>query len=288
ARRAGQDRGLPQCPRGRGAASPRRAPRHGRDRSAALHLRAHGPLAREEPPAQARRLVPPRGSGSAQFRARSLKITHGGGCESPTARARGADTQTDTILLKVFRSAVALCFLGDTAGLQKGPAASFGESFASSINQGRQRARVVAALQNGGETWAELGRAARELPEAVAVVDVPIDDRHAPDPELGLGVPRSDRDVVEQAEAHRATGQRVVAGRADEPEADPLHGLERTTSREERRLPACLRGDRVRVEQGRSLDRLEPVEIRRLVTALYLFTRGRPALDDVERLQQGL
>ena len=62
---------------------------------------------------------------------------------------------------------MALCFLGDTAGLQKGPAASFGESFASSINQGRQRARVVAALQNGGETWAELGRAARELPEAV-------------------------------------------------------------------------------------------------------------------------
>ena len=129
---------------------------------------------------------------------------------------------------------------------------------------------------------------AEDLLGAVAVVDVPIDDRHAPDPELGLRVPRSDRDVVEQAEAHRAAGQRVVAGRADEREAAPLHGLECTPRREERRLPAGLRRDRVRVEEGRSLERLEPVEVRELVTALYLFTRGRPALDDVERLQQGL
>ena len=43
--------------RGRGAPAPRRAPRDGRDRAAPLHLGAHGPLAREEPAAQARRLV---------------------------------------------------------------------------------------------------------------------------------------------------------------------------------------------------------------------------------------
>ena len=38
--------------RGRGSAPPRRAPGHGRDRPAAVHLGAHGPLAREEPPAR--------------------------------------------------------------------------------------------------------------------------------------------------------------------------------------------------------------------------------------------
>jgi hypothetical protein len=36
------------------------------------------------------------------------------------------------------------------------------------------------------------------------------------------------------------------------------------------------------------VDRLEPVEVRGLVTAFYLFTRGRPALDDVERLEERL
>src|SRR6185437_1379993 len=36
------------------------------------------------------------------------------------------------------------------------------------------------------------------------------------------------------------------------------------------------------------VDRLEPVEVRGLVAALYLFTRGRPALDDVEGRQERL
>ena len=42
------------------------APRHRRDRAAPLHLRAHRPLARQEPPAQARRVLAPRGSRAAQ------------------------------------------------------------------------------------------------------------------------------------------------------------------------------------------------------------------------------
>jgi len=40
--------------------------------------------------------------------------------DHPPASGRVVDTHINTILLKVFRSAVALCFLGDTAGLQKG------------------------------------------------------------------------------------------------------------------------------------------------------------------------
>src|SRR5205823_6069218 len=54
------------------------------------------------------------------------------------------------------------------------------------------------------------------------------------------------------------------------------------------RLPARLRGDRVRVKEGGSLDRLEPVEVRRLVAALYLFTRSGAHFDHVEGLQQRL
>ena len=61
-RRARRDRRAALRPRGRGAAPARRPPRHRRDRAAPLHLRAHRPLAREEPAAQARRLVAPRGA----------------------------------------------------------------------------------------------------------------------------------------------------------------------------------------------------------------------------------
>src|SRR5581483_1107407 len=57
------DRGAAQRTRARGAAAPRRAPGDGRDREAALHLRAHRPLAREEPAPQARRLLETRGAG---------------------------------------------------------------------------------------------------------------------------------------------------------------------------------------------------------------------------------
>src|SRR6266508_555948 len=46
-------------PRARGAPAARRASRDGRDRQATLHLRAHRPFTREEPAAQARRLLPP-------------------------------------------------------------------------------------------------------------------------------------------------------------------------------------------------------------------------------------
>ena len=45
--------------RGRGAAPARRAPRHRRHRQAPLHLRAHGPLARQEPAPQAERVLAP-------------------------------------------------------------------------------------------------------------------------------------------------------------------------------------------------------------------------------------
>ena len=57
-------------PRGRGAAAPRRPPLDRRHRQAPVHLGAHRALAREEPAAQARRLVAPRRARAARDRAR--------------------------------------------------------------------------------------------------------------------------------------------------------------------------------------------------------------------------
>ena len=52
----------------------------------------------------------------------------------------------------------------------------------------------------------------------VAVVHVPVDDRHARDPALALRPAGGDRDVVDEAEAHRRVALGVVAGRAQEHE----------------------------------------------------------------------
>ena len=77
-----------------------------------------------------------------------------------------------------------------------------------------------------------------------------------------------------------------MAGRADEREGAALDGLARAACREQRRFPAGRRGDGVRVEQGRDLERREPVEVVGVVAALDLFARGGPAFDHVEGVQQ--
>src|SRR5919204_3243005 len=80
----------------------------------------------------------------------------------------------------------------------------------------------------------------------------------------------------------------MVARRADEREAAALYRIERAARGEQRSLPARLRGDRVRIEQRRHVDRLQPVEVGGLVAALDLLPgRGR-SLHDVERLEQHL
>ena len=68
-----------------------------------------------------------------------------------------------------------------------------------------------------------------DLLGAVAVVDVPVEDRHALEPVGLLRVAGRDRDVVEQAEAHRPIDAGVVAGRAGQGEqaVGPVVGLHR-------------------------------------------------------------
>jgi hypothetical protein len=78
----------------------------------------------------------------------------------------------------------------------------------------------------------------------------------------------------------------VVPGRADEREAAAVGRRQRAAGAEQRRLVARLRGDRVGIEHGRHLEGLEPVEVGGRVAALYLFTRGGPAFDHLEGVQQ--
>ncbi len=82
-------------------------------------------------------------------------------------------------------------------------------------------------------------------------MDVEVDDRNALEPELSLGDARRDGDVVEDAEAHRAAGERVVTGRPDEREAAAQRRLDRRAGRKRRCLVRRLGAERVAVEPDR-------------------------------------
>jgi hypothetical protein len=77
-----------------------------------------------------------------------------------------------------------------------------------------------------------------------------------------------------------------VRRRADEREAATVDGCERAARGQQGGLVARLRGDGIRVEHGRHLERLQPVEVVAPVAALQLFTRSRAAFHHLERVQQ--
>ena len=70
---------------------------------------------------------------------------------------------------------------------------------------------------------------------AVAVMHVPVDDRHALGAVRGLGVARRDHRVGEQAEAHGAVGFGMMAGRPDR--AEGVRRLARRTPRRRQASP---------------------------------------------------
>jgi hypothetical protein len=112
---------------------------------------------------------------------------------------------------------------------------------------------------------------------AVAVVDVEIDDRHPLQPEPPLRRPGRDRDVVEEAEAHRPASERVMAGRPDEREAAAERGLDRGAGRERRRLERRRGAERVAVEPDRLVDVPHEGDVLRGVAEQQLLLRRRPA-----------
>jgi hypothetical protein len=102
------------------------------------------------------------------------------------------------------------------------------------------------------------------------MVNVPVDDRDPLESENVLGVTRGDGDVVDEAEAHRAIGQRMVARRAHERESAALHGSDRAPRGKERCLERGRAGDRVAVQPRLLLERGKPLEIGDVMDALDL------------------
>ena len=83
---------------------------------------------------------------------------------------------------------------------------------------------------------------------SVAVVDVPVDDRDALQPELRLCPPCGDRHAVEQAEAHRTIAFGVVPGRTGEREPAPPRCFDCGPRSEECRVVRGVAADRVGVD----------------------------------------
>src|SRR5207244_12649361 len=81
---------------------------------------------------------------------------------------------------------------------------------------GRTRPRIVGILV--GRDVEDVGIALEAVLRPVAMVEVPVDDRHALDA-VALEPGRRDRHVVEEAEAHGAIALGMVPGRAHEREA---------------------------------------------------------------------
>ena len=109
------------------------------------------------------------------------------------------------------------------------------------------------------------------------MVDVPVDDRDALDPELRLRVARRDRGVSEDAEPHRPVPERVVAGRADQREAADLDRTDRASGREKPGFPGGGLRERVAIEPRLLLERRDPVDVLRLVRAFDRLATGRGA-----------
>ena len=132
-----------------------------------------------------------------------------------------------------------------------------------------------------------IGRRLEDLLRAVAVVRVPVDDEHplAPGHQRGRG----DRDVVEQAEAHRVGGHRVVAGRPDREEravrdarVERLDRGEPGAGGTDRGVEGALADRGVGVERAPAVraHAFERVEVGGRVHPLELGPRRRPPVED--------
>ena len=106
------------------------------------------------------------------------------------------------------------------------------------------------------------------------------------DPELGLRVSGRDRDVVEEAEAHRPVRRRVVPRRPYEGEPVYADRFDRGACCEQRRLVGRIRGDRVRVDERRPDDSADELEQLRSVAAKDVLLGGRLRLAELELLLQ--
>ena len=118
---------------------------------------------------------------------------------------------------------------------------------------GRAGARIKRPAVDRKKSHAAVG--VKHVLRAVAVVHVPIDDQHAVELMLVAGHAGRDRDVVEQAKAHRPFGERMMAGRPHEAQRGfrfaREHAIDRVARRAGRQLGHVERSganDRIRIE----------------------------------------
>ena len=93
------------------------------------------------------------------------------------------------------------------------------------------------------------GSSRDDVLRAVAMMDVPVDDRHPLDAQLSLRPACRNRGRVEQAEAHRPITFGVVARRTRECEPVATHRLDRRPGGEERRLERRVGAECVLVDR---------------------------------------
>ena len=115
----------------------------------------------------------------------------------------------------------------------------------------------------------------------VAVMDVVVDDRDALEAERALRGAGRDRDVVEEAEAHRPVLQGVMPGRAHERETAAERRLDRGARREHRRLVGRGRSDGVGGDPRAAGERLNAGEVLRGVAEEQLLLCCYTALDPI-------
>ena len=94
-------------------------------------------------------------------------------------------------------------------------------------------------------------------------MDVEVDDGDALETERVLRVTGGDRDVAEDAEAHRLRLERMVPRRSYEREAPDLHGSDRTACGQKRRFARGRHSVRVRIEPHLGVDPLDRTDVAR-------------------------
>ncbi len=128
---------------------------------------------------------------------------------------------------------------------------------------------------------------------AVAVVHVPIDDRHALPGCCELR--RSDRDVVEEAEAHRPVGHGMVSRRAARRKGDVtrsglerVDGVEHGTGGPQRGGPRPGRRVRVGIEIAPAslAEAFELRHVARGVHTLEIVDGRQPGFAELDRIEQ--
>ena len=115
---------------------------------------------------------------------------------------------------------------------------------------------------------------------------VPVDDRHALEPERRLRVTGGARGTVEEAEPHRPLCEGVMPGRPGEREAALLDRLDRSAGGKQGRLEARLGRRCVEVEVGRVIDSADQLDVLAHVYPCDLVHGRRPGLARGNPLEQ--